>query len=55
MKGRAKLVYQTDETEAIGLPCKNPALINIYENLLKKTKDGRSLFLTRFEKRNVLL
>ena len=36
IKNRAKLVYQADETEAINLPCKSPALINLYEKLLKE-------------------
>ena len=35
IKSRAKLVYQIDETEAINLPCKSPALLNLYDNLIK--------------------
>jgi len=57
LKNRAKLVYQADETEAINLPCKSPALINLYEKLLKENKEisDKSIFYTHFEKRNVLL
>ena len=35
IRNRAKLVYQSDETEAINLPCKSPSLINLYEKLIK--------------------
>ena len=57
IKNRAKLVYQSDETEAINLPCKSPSLINLYEKLLKENKDiaDKNIFFTHFEKRNVLL
>ena len=57
IKSRAKLVYQIDETEAICLPCKSPALINLYENLLKDSSEisDKKIFYTHFEKRNVLL
>jgi iron-only hydrogenase group A len=57
IKARAKLVYQMDETEAINLPCKSPALINLYDNLLKANPDisNKKIFYTHFEKRNVLL
>ena len=57
IKSRSKLVYETDATEAINLPCKSPALINIYEKLLKENSDitDKKIFYTHFEKRNVLL
>ena len=57
IKNRAKLVYQSDDTEAISLPCKSPALINLYEKLLKENSDisDKKIFFTHFEKRNVLL
>ncbi|MGE5421113.1 MAG: [Fe-Fe] hydrogenase large subunit C-terminal domain-containing protein [Chloroflexota bacterium] len=51
IKNRAKLVYQSNETEAINLPCKSPSCINIYEKLVLDKK----IFYTHFEKRNVLL
>ncbi len=57
IKSRAKLVYQADDTEAISLPCKSPALINLYEKHLKQSSDiaDKKIFYTHFEKRNVLL
>jgi iron-only hydrogenase group A len=57
IKTRAKLVYQIDETEAINLPCKSPALLNLYDNLLKANPEiaDKKIFHTHFEKRNVLL
>ena len=57
IKSRSKLVYQSDDTEAINLPCKSPSLINLYEKLLKENADiaDKKIFFMRFEKRNVLL
>lgn len=57
LKSRAKLVYHSDETEAIILPCKSPTLINLYEKLIKENKEisDKKIFYTHFEKRNVLL
>jgi len=57
IKSRAKLVYQIDETEAINLPCKSPALLNLYDTLLKSGSEisDKKIFHTHFEKRNVLL
>lgn len=57
LKSRTRLVCQIDETEAINLPCKSPALINLYDNLLKANREiaDRKIFYTHFEKRNVLL
>jgi NADH-quinone oxidoreductase subunit G/NADP-reducing hydrogenase subunit HndD len=57
IRNRAKLVYQSDETEAVNLPCKSPSLINLYEKLLKSNTEiaDKKIFFTHFEKRNVLL
>jgi iron-only hydrogenase group A len=57
IKSRAKLIYQSDETEAINLPCKSPACINMYDTLFKENSDiaDKKIFYTHFEKRNVLL
>ena len=57
IRNRAKLVYQADETEAISLPCKSPACINLYEKILNENNGviDRKMFHTHFEKRNVLL
>jgi len=56
-KSRAKMIYQSDETNALNLPCKSPVLINLYERLIKENKDiaDKKIFYTHFEKRNVLL
>lgn len=57
LKSRAKLIYQTDDTEPINLSCKSPHLINLYEKLLKENSEisNRKIFYSHFEKRNVLL
>jgi iron only hydrogenase large subunit-like protein len=57
VKGRAKMVYQADETEAIGLPLKSPAIINLYEKFAKENKEisSKSVYNTHFSKRDVLL
>ncbi len=57
LKNRSKLIYQSDETEAINLPCKSPSLINLYENLLKKDSGtgDKAVFYTHFEEKGVLL
>jgi iron-only hydrogenase group A len=57
IKNRARLVYQIDETEAINLPCKSPALLNLCDNLIKANPEisDKKIFHTHFEKRNVLL
>ena len=57
IKTRSKLVYQSDDTEAINLPCKSSSLINLYDKLLKENEDiaDKKIFFTHFEKRNVLL
>lgn len=57
IKSRSRLVYQSDDTEAIVLPCKSPAVINLYEKLLKENNEitDKKIFFTHFEKRNVLL
>lgn len=57
IRSRAKLVYQSDETEAVSLPCKSPSCIGVYEKILKENNgfSDRKIFHTHFEKRNVLL
>ena len=57
IKNRSKFIYDADNTEAISLPCKSPALINLYEKLLKENSEiaDKKIFYTHFEKRNVLL
>jgi NADH-quinone oxidoreductase subunit G len=57
VRNRAKMVYQADETEAVGLPAKSPALFTLYEKYAKENKEiaSRSVFKTHFSKRDVLL
>jgi len=57
IRSRSKLIYHSDDTEAINLPCKSPTLINLYEKYLKENADiaDKKIFYTHFEKRNVLL
>jgi iron only hydrogenase large subunit-like protein len=57
IRSRAKLVYQSDDTEAIKLPCKSPSCINLYEKYFSGESDisDKKIFYTHFEKRNVLL
>lgn len=57
IRTRSKLAYQADDSEAINLPCKSPAIINMYEKLLKENNDiaDKKIFHTHFEKKNVLL
>jgi iron-only hydrogenase group A len=57
IRTRAKVVYQTDDSEPVNLPCKSPHLINLYDKLLKENREisDKKIFYTHFEKRNVLL
>jgi iron-only hydrogenase group A len=57
LKSRSKLIYQTDETEALGLPAKSPALFTLYEKFSKENKElaSKSIYNTHFSKRDVLL
>ncbi|MCX6334346.1 MAG: 2Fe-2S iron-sulfur cluster-binding protein [Bacteroidia bacterium] len=56
-KSRAKMIYHTDETDALNLPCKSPVLMNLYDKLIKENSEisDKKIFYTHFEKRNVLL
>ncbi len=57
LKNRAKIIYQSDDTEAISLPCKSPSLINLLEKHIRENNEisDKTIFHTHFEKRNVLL
>jgi iron-only hydrogenase group A len=57
VKNRAKSVYQTEESEALALPLKSPAILNLYEKLAKENKaiDDKTVFYTHYSKRDVLL
>ncbi|HQB36174.1 MAG TPA: iron hydrogenase small subunit, partial [Bacteroidales bacterium] len=56
-KSRIKMIYQTDETDAVNLPCKSPLLHDLYNKFISENKDiaDKKIFHTHFEKRNVLL
>jgi iron-only hydrogenase group A len=57
VKNRAKSVYQTEESEALSLPLKSPAILNLYEKLAKENKaiEDQTVFYTHYSKRDVLL
>jgi iron-only hydrogenase group A len=57
LKARAKLIYQSEETEAITLASKSPSLINLYDKIFSQFKEisEKKIFYTNYEKRNVLL
>lgn len=57
LKNRTKTVYQNDENEAVSLPVKSTAMLNLYDmiNAAESELSGKSVLHTRFEKRNVLL
>ena len=57
VRGRAKQVYQADETEAVGSPDKSPAIFMLYEKFAKENKEiaSKSIYNTHFSKRDVLL
>jgi NADP-reducing hydrogenase subunit HndD len=56
-KGLSKIVWQSDENDAVSLPCKSPLIMNLYEKLINKNEEisDKKIFHTRYEKRNVLL
>jgi iron only hydrogenase large subunit-like protein len=57
VKNRAKTVFQNEENEAVTLPCKSPALLNLYEKFARGYKDieDKGIYFTRHSKRDVLL
>jgi iron only hydrogenase large subunit-like protein len=57
LRSRAKIIYQADDTEAINLPAKSPACINLYDKLISENSEisDKKIFYTHFEKRDVLL
>jgi iron only hydrogenase large subunit-like protein len=56
-RGRARIIYQSDDADAISIPCKSPVLINLYEKHIKENSEiaDKKIFHTHFEKRIVLL
>jgi iron-only hydrogenase group A len=57
VRSRTKLILQADETEAIGLAAKSPALLTFYDKHSKESKEinSKAVFNTHFSKRDVLL
>ena len=57
LRNRAKLIYQADDTEAIGLPVKSQGILTLYEKFAKENKEiaSKSVFQTHYSKRDVLL
>ena len=57
VRNRARLIYQADETEAVRLPAKSPALFTLYEKFAKENKEiaSKSVYNTHYSKRDVLL
>jgi iron-only hydrogenase group A len=57
LRSRTKIIYQADDTEAINLPAKSPACINLYDKLISENSEisDKKIFYTHFEKRDVLL
>jgi iron-only hydrogenase group A len=57
VKSRSKLIYLSDEAEAISLPSKSPALITLYEKYAKENKEiaAKTVYYTTFTRRDVLL
>jgi iron-only hydrogenase group A len=57
IRNRAKLVYHADETEALRLPEKSPAIFTLYEKLAREKKEisTKAVYYTHFARRDVLL
>jgi iron-only hydrogenase group A len=57
IRNRAKLIYQADDTEAVGLSSKSHALFTLYEKHAKGNKEvtNKTIYNTHFSKRDVLL
>jgi iron-only hydrogenase group A len=57
IKNRMKLLYQAEENDAVPLPAKSPALLNLYEKYAPGNKDiqSKSVYKTHYTKRDVLL
>lgn len=57
IKSRAKAVFQNEENEAVSIPCKSPALLNLYEKFAAENKEiaEKSIYFTHYSARDVLL
>jgi NADP-reducing hydrogenase subunit HndD len=57
IKNRTRLLFQAEENDAVPLPARSPALLNLYEKYASGNKDiqGKSVYKTHYSKRDVLL
>ena len=57
VKNRTKLLFQAEENDAVPLPSKSRALLNLYEKYAPGNKDinSKSVYKTHYTKRDVLL
>jgi iron only hydrogenase large subunit-like protein len=57
IRNRAKFIYQTEESEAVSVASKSPALLDFYDKFSRAEGEAgdRKLFFTRYSKRDVLL
>jgi iron-only hydrogenase group A len=57
IRNRAKMVFQNEDNEAVMLPCKSRALLNLYEKFAPGNKDtaDKSIYFTKYSERDVLL
>jgi iron only hydrogenase large subunit-like protein len=57
IKNRIRLLFQSEENDAVPLPAKSPALLNLYEKYASGNKEimSKSVYKTHYTKRDVLL
>lgn len=57
IRNRARFIYQTEESEAVSVASKSPALLTFYEKWAEAGEKGSDigLFTTRYTRRDVLL
>jgi iron-only hydrogenase group A len=57
IRNRTKMLFHSEENDAVPLPSKSPALLNLYEKFAPVNKDihNKSVYKTHFSARDVLL
>jgi iron only hydrogenase large subunit-like protein len=57
IRNRARMVYQAEESEAVPVPSKSPALVSFFKEMEGKGRDNEyvALLHTKYNQRNVLL
>lgn len=57
LKNRARLIWQSDETEAISIPEKSPSFLSLCDKLINENMEisDKRIFHTHFERKDVLL